>query len=565
MCMNRDDYTELSNTILSDREYYVELPRDPTSTFQQKSNSLVSNLKRSGMLDNTLASKLTIYNARPARFYGLPKIHKPQLALRPINSSLQYPNSKIAQLVTDILTKSYERDNTYYISDSFQFASFINNFELPENYVLVSLDVTSLFTNIPLQLVIDSVKKRWPNIQPHTDISQDRFIELISFVFDTTYFTFQERFYKQIFGTPMGSVVSPIAAQYVMDDFSDVCLPTLPFQMPFIKKYVDDIICAVPRDSVDSTLVAFNNVHQRLQFTIERETNNAVPFLDTSVVRDGRIIRTDWYTKPTASGRYINYHSYHTTKMKINVILNMRNRILQVSHPMYKLNNLKKLFDIMRQNSFPTALLNKLLYSTPASVPRGSRPPVPTADEGHVPSTIHYRTLPYEEFLTYRLISTLNGVPGLKIALKNNITVRNLFTPLKDKTPLLLQSNVVYSIPCNDCNEVYIGQTSRTLKARITSHKSDTRTKKATCQLSRHSNDRKHTMNFEEVKILDTEKNFKKRTFLEMVRITQADNSMNSRRDIEGLSNIYTYLLQIDKQCNTRRNSNEAADLTTTF
>lgn len=562
VCMNKSVYLELSNSILMDREYYTELARDPTSTIQQKANQLVSNLKKAKMLDDTLTNRLTIYNSRPARFYGLPKIHKPQLALRPIISSLQCPNSKIAQLVTDILTKAYDKDNSYYVTDSFQFASFINNFELPENFVLVSLDVTSLFTNIPLQLVTDSIKKRWPKIRQHTDISEDKFIDLVSFVFDTTYFTFQNKFYRQIFGTPMGSVVSPIAAQYVMDDFLDGCLPKLPFHMPFIKKYVDDIICAVPHDSIESTLTLFNSIHHRLKFTIERETNNAVPFLDTSVVRDGRTIRTDWYTKPTASGRYINYHSYHATRMKINVVLNMRNRILQVSHPIYKLNNLKKLFDIMRQNSFPATLLNKLLYSTPASEPRRTRSHLPNADIDLSPVTPRYRTLPYDESLTFRLISALSGVPGLKIALRNNTTIRSLFTSLKDKTPLLLQSNVVYSIPCNDCSQVYIGQTSRTLKARITSHKSDTRTKKTTCQLSRHSNDLKHTMNFEDIKILDSEQNFKKRTFLEMVRITQAENSMNSRRDIEGLSNIYTYLLKIDKDCITRRDTDEVADLT---
>ena len=69
-------------------------------------------------------------------------------------------------------------------------------------------------------------------------------------------------------------------------------------------------------------------------------------------------------------------------------------------------------------------------------------------------------------------------------------------------------------------------------------------------------------MNFEDVKVLDTEQNFKKRTFLEMVRITQTENSMNSRRDIEGLSGIYTYLLKIDRDFKTGRDTDEVTDLT---
>lgn len=558
--MKKSEYIDLSNNILLDQEYYVVLPRDPTSTFQQKANKLISKLKNDSMLDDAHAGKFTIYNAKPARFYGLPKVHKPQLALRPIISSLQCPNSKIAQLITDILTKAYSRDNQYYITDSFQFADFVNNFVLPENFVLISLDVTSLFTNIPLQLVLDSVDRRWPHIRTHTAITKSRFLELISFVFDTTYFTFQDKYYKQIYGTPMGSVVSPIVAQYVMDDFLDQCLPQLPFEMPFIKKYVDDIICAVPQDSIDLTLNIFNNVHPRLQFTIEREVDNAVPFLDTLVIREGRSIKTDWYVKPTASGRYINYHSYHSTKMKINVVLNMRSRILHISHPIYKLNNLKKLYDTMRHNSFPSSLLNKLIYSTPTSNP-GTSDHLHSSITEDVPLTIQFRSLPYEENLSNRLISTLSVVPNLKIALKNVKTIRSLFTPLKDRTPVLLQSNVVYSIPCKDCNQLYIGQTSRALKARIVSHKSDTRTKKTSCQLSRHANELKHDINYEEAKILDIEPNFKKRTFLEMVRITQSDFSMNSRRDIEGLSSIYTYLLKLDKNNTSRSQSEEVTIL----
>lgn len=562
VCMSRDEYVNLSNSILSDDECYRVLRRDPTSTLQQRANKLIADLKRKKMVDDMLAHKCMIYNSKPARFYGLPKIHKPQLALRPIISSLSCPNSKVAKLVTDILTNSYNKDNTYFISDSFHFSRFINDFQIPRGFVLVSFDVVSLFTNIPLQLVIDSIKKRWHDIRRHTQIESEEFLQLVDYIFNSTYFSFQGTFYKQVFGTPMGSVISPIIAQLVMDDILDEISRKLPFNFPFIKKFVDDIICSIPEDQIDSTLNIFNSVDNKIQFTVEKENNNAVPFLDMLLIREEQVVRTDWYTKPSASGRYINYRSYHSTKMKINTVLNMKRRVWELSHPLYRLNNLTRLSNIMQMNSFPKKLINKLLYSTPI---RAATPQVPEGDisattlPGNDPvspgdvqtaDTVIYKSLPYEVGLSKKLIPILTSIPGIKVALYNTKTIRDLYTPLKDRTPILQQSNVVYKIPCLDCQLVYIGQTSRSISGRIISHKSDIRRGVNNCLLAKHANEVHHSIDYSSVSVLDTAVNYKKRSFLEMVRILQHDNAMNSRKDIEGLSNVYRYLIHLDAKKN---------------
>lgn len=48
-----------------------------------------------------------------------------------------------------------------YITDSFQLAEKFNNFQLPVGYIIVSFDVVSLFTNIPLTLLINSINNKW--------------------------------------------------------------------------------------------------------------------------------------------------------------------------------------------------------------------------------------------------------------------------------------------------------------------------------------------------------------------------------------------------------------------
>lgn len=549
--MTKIQYIEKSLEILNDENSYIKLQRDPTSTFQQKANKLISELSDLEMISEQEAKNLMFYNAVPAKFYGLPKIHKPTLTVRPIISSINTPNCKIAQFITNILTWSYDNDNEYFIKDSFAFSQFINEKQLPIGYVIVSLDVVSLFSNIPINLVLNSIEKRWDTISSYCNIAYEKFIEIIEFIFNTTYFTFDDIFYKQTLGTPMGATVSPIVAQYVMDDLLEVCIPKLNFQLPFIKKYVDDIICAVPEGSTDEILNVFNSYNNHLQFTIENETNNRVPFLDTQLIRrpDNTII-LDWYIKPTSSGRYMNYNSHHTEKMKINLVLAMKNRIQKISHISLRNENIDKLYNILIDNSYPAHLLTKWLHNT-RDIDNLSNvgATVSQANNDNTEPTI-YGSIPYIKELSPRIINVFKHENGIKIAQKNLKHIGQLYTKLKDKDNPLKRSNVVYSIPCQNCQQKYIGQTSRTLNSRITLHRSDCRTLKRTCALSEHAMDTGHHLDFNNYKILHNEKNLTKRLFLEMAEINKEDNNMNKKTDISSLSSIYSYILKLD---NTRQ------------
>ena len=69
----------------------------------------------------------------------------------------------------------------------------------------------------------------------------------------------------------MGSPLSPIAADIVMDDLETKCITSIPFQVLFFFRYVDDIITAVPTNEIDKILNTFNSYSHKIQFTIEEE------------------------------------------------------------------------------------------------------------------------------------------------------------------------------------------------------------------------------------------------------------------------------------------------------
>ena len=65
---------------------------------------------------------------------------------------------------------------------------------------------------------------------------------------NSTYFSFQNIFYKQTEGLAMGSSISATVANLVMEHIQNFLIPQLPFPLPFFKRYVDDIItCIIKR------------------------------------------------------------------------------------------------------------------------------------------------------------------------------------------------------------------------------------------------------------------------------------------------------------------------------
>jgi len=86
-------------------------------------------------------------------------------------------------------------------SDSFVLYTTLSKVSIPESYVLMSFDVISLFTNVPLDLAINSVKNRWNFIEWFTKIPMVEFVSIVNFVLSSTFFTFNNVIYKQIYGT----------------------------------------------------------------------------------------------------------------------------------------------------------------------------------------------------------------------------------------------------------------------------------------------------------------------------------------------------------------------------
>ena len=98
--------------------------------------------------------------------------------------------------------------------NSFGAFKLLNGIDI-DNLVLLSLDVISIFTNIPLDFVINSIEKRWSLILlTKTNIPYVEFVEMLQFVFIITFFIFNNKIYKQIFKVTYGDTYDPPPGPY---------------------------------------------------------------------------------------------------------------------------------------------------------------------------------------------------------------------------------------------------------------------------------------------------------------------------------------------------------------
>ena len=168
----------------------------------------------------------TIPVAQLPKFYGLPKIHKTGTPLRPIVSSRGSVTYGVANIIAKIL-KPLVGTLPNHIQSTSNFVSKVREVTLLPGECLSPYDVTALFTSVPIDLALNTMKdllEQDDTWNDRTVLSVQNIIELLGFCLHNTYFSFQNKFYEQVEGVAMRSLVSLIVANLYMEHFEGEAL-----------------------------------------------------------------------------------------------------------------------------------------------------------------------------------------------------------------------------------------------------------------------------------------------------------------------------------------------------
>ena len=140
---------------------------------------------------------------------------------------------------------------------------------------MASLDVDTLFTNIPLDETIDICVKK-PFKTPDTLVKvifKNDFPDLLNLATKESFFTFNNKFYIQVDGVAMGSPLGPILAgifpSHHEENWRNKC--PIAFKPGFYRRYVDIFVLFESPESAHSFREYMTSKHQNINFTVEQE------------------------------------------------------------------------------------------------------------------------------------------------------------------------------------------------------------------------------------------------------------------------------------------------------
>jgi len=337
----------------------------------------------------------------------------------------------------------------------------------------------------------------------------------------------------------MGSPLSPILADIVMDDLETECLRNLNFTIHTYYRYVDDIFLIIPVTKLDLLLTTFNNYHTKLKFTYEVENNNSLSFLDVLIVKNDNKLISNWYRKSTFSGRYINFYSNHPAQYKLNTIINLVDHAILLSDAQFHNDNIMIVKDILENNGYPKHIINKQINDRCKNIAFNKE-----KSRGKDDNKGYTLLVPFVDKASQDIKRILKNLIDVRFTIPKKLNC--LIKKGKDQLNKAQVTEVVYKLNCKNCDKVYIGQTKRHLGTRVKEHLNNIKsTSNNYSVVSNHRLLFNHDFQWDKPKILHKERNRKKREIAEMFLIKKHDNNINLQKDTENLNSIYNKLLTL--------------------
>ena len=500
--LNKEDYYKKCDEHINNGPY-EKVKKDPTKGIKEECRVLLANLEKGKVIDKKLYFKLKPTDSPAPRFYGLPKIHKPEIPVRPIVSYTGTPLYNVSKYIADLLKVYIEKEGRH-SENSKVFSEYVRSLTVEDDEVLVSFDVTSLYTNVPIKetlLIIKSLLENDADLQAKTKIPFKDLLNITEFLLTKTWFKYNGEFYKQTDGVAMGGPTSSVVAELYMQNHDKIALSTFVYPLKAYERFVDDTFSIIKRELLQPFYDHLNSIHPNIQYTVEEEIEKKLAFLDTLLKRkDDGTLSVLVYRKTTHTDQYLNYNSNHPSQNKDAVISALFRRAKDIVSDEQDLKwENERIIEVLMENDYS----KESIMRVKKRVERSNRSQVSENAADTEPRK--FISLPYIPG-TSETLKRVFSSHKINCAFYSKETLRKQLSKPKDKVPINDRNNIIYKIPCNDCNASYIGETKRPFGVRKKEHQGNVKngqTEKS--NVARHCWSKDHKMNWDEMKIIDTD------------------------------------------------------------
>ena len=454
--MDRTENNNKTHDLLEDGGTYKKIKTGPTN----KLLNLLKKIKAEGGITEHLCKKMcpTGDGDVAPKFYGLPKIHKRDIPLRPIVSSRGSISCEVAKELARIL-RPLVGNSPHHIKNTGDFVQQMKGITLQANECITSCDVSALFTSVTIDPAINIIIRRLKldqELQLRTTMKVEQIISLLEFCLKTTYLQFQGRFFEQLQGTAMRSPSAPLRPTSLWRTLRPrplIQLNTLP---RIWKRYVDGTCVVIESTRKEEFLEHINKIDSHIQFTTEDAiADGSIPFLDTIVMpQPDNSFLTSVYRKPTHTDLYLHWDSHYHLSAKFSVINTLKHRARTVcsNHHLLKEEN-DHLNKALKRCMCPAWALNQV------NINQNKNKQGTNKNKTNINSKKPYVVVPYMQGLS-ESCKNICRKHGLEMYFRGSNTIRDLLLHPKDRDTILQKSGVIYRYKCGkvDCVEEYIGE-----------------------------------------------------------------------------------------------------------
>ena len=371
--LNTEDKVQEGQIQLNNVEHYRPLESPMALETSLRVKQLVSELHQHKHIDD-MTNRWLCQTPNPPRipvFYTLTKIHKPTPVGRPIISGCDGPTERLSSFLDKLLQPIALKQETY-LKDATDLINFIERTRVPKNAILVSMDVTSLYTNIPQEEGIETVCKAYDAFyKEETPIPTEYIKRALKLILQENSFEFNGKNYLQTHGTAMGTKMAVA--------FANICMGTVESQIlrrsvlkPLVwKRFIDDIfsIWNINKAQVTQFIEQANSHHPTIKFTAEISDTDTT-FLDTSIYKGERfanesILDIKTHFKATETFQYTHFSSCHPPGVKKGFIKGEALRLLRTNSSETTFKTAVSNFKThLKERGFPETLISTTLAET---------------------------------------------------------------------------------------------------------------------------------------------------------------------------------------------------------